>query len=140
MQGQREMGPEGRSLAALREWQERLPPRREGEGGEETWCGRSSVSRQTDRGRGKGVTGRGRSTVLEGTEVAGWGRFGELYVVPEKGAGDGAENEFEDLSTADPEGADMLFLGIKVLGRCKSRRSWIRPPLGRGDPMSNMGK
>lgn len=35
---------------ALREWQERLPPRREGEGGEETWCGRSSVCRQTEGG------------------------------------------------------------------------------------------
>lgn len=48
--------------------------------------------------------------------------------------------ELEDLSTADPEGAEMLFPGIKVLGRCKPRRAWIRTPLGRGDPMSNMGK
>ena len=49
-------------------------------------------------------------------------------------------NELEDLSTADPEGAEMLFPGIKVLGRCKPRRAWIRPRLGRGDPMSNVGK
>lgn len=82
-------------------------PRGKGRGGD-TRGGRSSVCRQTDE-EGLGVTGRGRSTVLAGTEVAGWGRFGWSCKFLRVGVGISCVKELEDPSTADPEGAEMLL-------------------------------